>query len=102
MDSRQIERTKTKMNEAETIDFESGPALESEAHSESDEPTRGSEPEEADAAPYALQSNSERKAVIESLIFVADEPLSTKTIAEVLKEDRQLIEEAIAELAKEF
>ena len=45
---------------------------------------------------------AERMAVIEALVFVADEPLSTKTIAEVLKEDRQLIEESVAELEKDF
>jgi segregation and condensation protein B len=57
---------------------------------------------EDNTAPYTLQSMAERMAVIEALVFVADEPLSTKTIAEVLKEDRQLIEESVAELEKDF
>ena len=52
--------------------------------------------------PHSIQSIAERVAIIEALIFVSDEPLSTKTIAEVLKEHRELIEEATAELAKEF
>jgi segregation and condensation protein B len=56
---------------------------------------------EDNAAPH-VQSMAERMAVIEALVFVADEPLSTKTIAEVLKEDRQLIEESVAELEKDF
>jgi segregation and condensation protein B len=48
------------------------------------------------------QSQAERAGVIEALIFVSDEPLSVKTIAEVLKEDKQVISEAIAALAEEF
>lgn len=55
-----------------------------------------------DSAIYAVQSSAERLAVVEALIFVSEEPLSAKAIAGVLREDRQLIDEAIAELAKEF
>jgi segregation and condensation protein B len=36
------------------------------------------------------------------LIFVAEEPLSAKTIAEILKEDREGVGQAIGELVKEF
>jgi len=57
---------------------------------------------EDNAAPHTVQSMAERMAVIEALVFVADEPLSTKAIAEVLKEDCQLIEESVAELEKDF
>jgi segregation and condensation protein B len=57
---------------------------------------------ETDEVPHALQSAAERKAVIEALIFVAEEPLSAKTIADVLKEEREAVEPAIAELVKEF
>jgi segregation and condensation protein B len=53
-------------------------------------------------APYTLQSQAERAGVIESLIFVSEEPLSGKTIAEVLKEDRAVIDEALELLVKEF
>src|SRR6266849_4150227 len=42
----------------------------------------------AEPAPYTLQSQAERAGVIEALIFVSEEPLSGKTIAEVLKDDR--------------
>lgn len=55
-----------------------------------------------DAVVYAVQSSAERRAVVEALIFVSEEPLSAKAIAGVLREDRQLIDDAIAELAKEF
>lgn len=54
------------------------------------------------AEPYQIRSQAERIAVIETLIFVSGEPLNVKSIAAVLKEDRAIVEEAIAELAKEF
>ncbi|HEV2836419.1 MAG TPA: SMC-Scp complex subunit ScpB [Pyrinomonadaceae bacterium] len=55
-----------------------------------------------DALLSAPQSQAERSAVIEALIFVSDEPLSAKTIAEVLKEDKEVISEALAALVQEF
>lgn len=58
---------------------------------------------EVDDAPLsAPQSQAERAAVIEALIFVSDEPLSVKAIADVLKEDKAAINETIAALAEEF
>jgi segregation and condensation protein B len=56
----------------------------------------------AEPAPYTLQSQAERAGVIEALIFVSEEPLSGKTIAEVLKEDRAVVDEALELLVKEF
>src|SRR5258706_10675435 len=53
-------------------------------------------------APHTVQNIAERLAIIEALIFVSDEPLSAKTIAEVLKDDREVIEAAAAQLADEF
>ena len=41
-------------------------------------------------------------SIIEALIFVADEPLTIKTLAEVLEEDRETIESAIDELRQEY
>jgi segregation and condensation protein B len=55
-----------------------------------------------DSEVYAVQSSAERIAIIEALIFVSEEPLSSKTVAEVLREDREVVEGAIQELAKEF
>ena len=46
-------------------------------------------------------SDAELKAVAEALIFVADEPLSAKTIADVLKVELDAIEKAIGELVAE-
>jgi len=68
------------------------------------EQTSGATVDEADDdGPLASpQSQTERTAVIEALIFVSDEPLSVKTIADVLKEDKAVVSEAIAVLAQEF
>jgi segregation and condensation protein B len=62
-----------------------------------------SDGEEADDAPlHSLQSEAERAGVIEALIFVSDEPLTAKTIGDVLKEDKAVIGDALAALANEF
>ena len=59
--------------------------------------------DDADDGPLASpQTLTERAAVIEALIYVSDEPLSVKAIADVLKEDRKEIAEAVAALAEEF
>jgi segregation and condensation protein B len=55
-----------------------------------------------ESATYVVQNAAERIAIIEALIFVSEEPLSVKTMAEVLREDREVIETAVGELAKEF
>ncbi|MDQ2920122.1 MAG: SMC-Scp complex subunit ScpB [Acidobacteriota bacterium] len=51
---------------------------------------------------YAVQNAAERKGIIEALIFVSEEPLTAKTMVDVLREDREVIEAALAELATEF
>lgn len=60
------------------------------------------EAEEDDADLSAPQSQAERAAVIEALIFVSDEPLSVRAIADVLKEDKAVVSEAVNALAQEF
>ena len=62
----------------------------------------GPEIQDDDSAPYSVQSLEERKAIIEALIYVSDEPLNAKAIAAVLKEDEPVIDEALAALAEEF
>jgi segregation and condensation protein B len=52
--------------------------------------------------PSAVSNIAEMMAVIESLIFVSEEPLQVRAIAEVLQEDRGWVEMAVEELAKEF
>ena len=49
-----------------------------------------------------VREMAELMAIIEALVFVSDEPLTVKAIAEVLGEERGWIEVAVQELAKEF
>lgn len=51
---------------------------------------------------YVVQNAAERLAIIEALIFVSEEPISAKIIADVLREERPVVEAALADLAKEF
>lgn len=60
------------------------------------------ETEAEDAETYVVQNADERRAIIEALIFVSEEPLSAKVMAEVLREDRETVAAALAELAQEF
>jgi segregation and condensation protein B len=70
---------------------------------EAEHSSAATEAEAADDEPlYSPQSQSERAAVIEALIFVSDEPLSIKAIADVLKEGKDVISEAVTALAEEF
>lgn len=52
--------------------------------------------------PHQVRSMAEMIAIIEALIFVSEEPLPVKTLADVMKEDRGWIEMAVTELAEEF
>jgi segregation and condensation protein B len=54
-----------------------------------------------DTAPR-VRNMAEMMAIIEALIFVSDEPLSIKSIAEILNEDKGWVAMAVEELAKEF
>src|SRR4029453_7593165 len=45
---------------------------------------------------------AELVAVVEALIFVADEPITSKLLAEVLDEDKDAIDAAVVELQKEY
>jgi segregation and condensation protein B len=70
---------------------------------EAEQLSGATEEESADDEPLSSpQSQAERAGVIEALIFVSDEPLTVKTIADVLKEDRTVVSETVAALAEEF
>ena len=47
-------------------------------------------------------SSADLKSITEALIFVADEPINVKTIADVIEVDREAVEKAIAGLVKEY
>jgi segregation and condensation protein B len=51
---------------------------------------------------YQVQNSGERAGIIEALIFVSEEPISAKTIADVLREERSVVEGALADLSQEF
>lgn len=51
---------------------------------------------------YQVQNSAERAGIIEALIFVSEEPISARTIAELLREERNVVEAALAELSQEF
>lgn len=48
------------------------------------------------------RSMAELVAIVEALIFVADEPITVKLLAEVLEEERDSVEAAVVELQKEY
>ena len=47
-------------------------------------------------------TSAELKSIAEALIFVADEPINAKTIADVIDIDREAVEKAVAELVEEY
>jgi len=51
---------------------------------------------------YQVQSSAERAGIIEALIFVSEEPISPKIIAELLREERDVVDGTLAELSQEF
>jgi segregation and condensation protein B len=63
--------------------------------------------EEASDAAGAGESNAARStaelvALVEALIFVADEPITVRTMADVLSEEKESVLAAVEELAKEY
>lgn len=54
------------------------------------------------AAQLSIRGTAELVALVEALIFVSDEPITVKMIAEVLEEDREAIEAAVDALQNEY
>lgn len=61
------------------------------------EPTEVPEEVEKQARPL-----NELVALVEALIFVADEPVTVKLLAEVLKEDKESVDAAVRQLQQEY
>ena len=57
---------------------------------------------DSEAEEKQIRPLSELIAVVEALVFVADEPVTTKTLAEITDEDRETILAAIEELQEEY
>jgi segregation and condensation protein B len=58
--------------------------------------------EALERSPRPTRDLSELVAVVEALIFVADEPITSKLLADVLDEDKQAIEAAVEQLKQEY
>lgn len=83
-------------------DADAEDALEELALRSTEEEKQPEPVEDGADAPHNVRSMAEMMAIIESLIFVSEEPLSVKALADVLKEDRGWIETALEGLAEEF
>ena len=57
------------------------------------------EPEEIQRTP---RTPAELVALVEALIFVAEEPITTKILADVLEEEKESVQAAIEELSREY
>src|SRR5437868_8084523 len=77
-----------------------------DAEDRADERAARATTDEADGddevAPGGARSMAELMSIIEALIFVSEEPLPAKAIAEVLAEERGWVETALEGLAQEF
>ncbi|HEX6278853.1 MAG TPA: SMC-Scp complex subunit ScpB, partial [Pyrinomonadaceae bacterium] len=58
------------------------------------------DPEETSEAPE--RSPAEVMAIAEAIIFVSDEPITSKALGEIIGEDKQTIQAAVEELQKEY
>jgi segregation and condensation protein B len=67
----------------------------------SENPARTIEIETTDVETKS-RSLDELAAAIEALVFVSDEPVTVKTIAEVLQEDRAIVNSVLENLSEEF
>jgi segregation and condensation protein B len=77
-----------------------------------EDPAEGEKPEEAatrraedenETAPDApARSAAEVMSISEAIIFVSDEPISSKTLGEIIGEDKETIQAAVEELQKEY
>jgi segregation and condensation protein B len=95
----ETEVTETEVEETEVKETEVG-----EAEAQEDEFLEAAlaEVEEADSADDSeetvTRTPAELVAVVEALIFVADEPVSTKVLADILREEKGAVEAAIEQL----
>jgi segregation and condensation protein B len=78
------------------------PGVETDGELDNAESSSEVELVEVDSTPLTVRNVDERRAIIEALIYVADEPLNAKSIAEVLREDQSVIEASITSLVEEF
>jgi segregation and condensation protein B len=58
--------------------------------------------EETPVEPRQARSNAELMAIVEALIFVADEPLTVKLLSEILDEEKDAVTAAVEALGEEY
>lgn len=58
--------------------------------------------EEVEAVEKEPRALDELSRAVEALIFVADEPISSRALADVLEEDRELIDSVVEELVESY
>jgi segregation and condensation protein B len=68
------------------------------------EPETQLEPEaaEPEVSDGPARSAAEVMAIAEAIIFVSDEPITSKMLAEIIGEDKQTVQAAVEELQKEY
>jgi segregation and condensation protein B len=89
-------------NPITVYDVEAEDRAEEEARRRAEAEASGSTADDEVAPGGQPRELSELMAICEALIFVSEEPLSAKAIADVLKEEKGWIQVAVASLAKEF
>lgn len=93
---------KTKEENLDEAALNEEASRELEAMVASVEPGAETDTGDDDSSGYVVQDAAERRAIIEALIFVSEEPLSAKIISDVMRADREVIDGALAELSQEF
>ena len=58
--------------------------------------------EALERAPRPAREMSELVSVVEALVFVADEPITSKLLSDVLGEDKQAVDAAVEQLREEY
>lgn len=82
------------------FDADAEDRAEAEARLKAKSPVTETIEEDTDAP--KVRSMAEMMAIVEALIFVSEEPITTKTLADVLKEDKGWVQTAVDSLAEEF
>ena len=86
----------------DAVDLEDPETAEVEAAFSEEEPERtGSEETEPDADAPA-RSTAEVMAIAESIIFVSDEPITSKVLGDLIGEDKETVRAAVEELQREY
>jgi segregation and condensation protein B len=57
---------------------------------------------ETATASEPTKSPAEVMAILESLVFVSDEPLTTRMLADIISEDKQIVSAALEKLSEEY